>query len=124
MAKVTVTETYLENIADAIREKNGEETTYKPSEMAAAIEALYPEPTGTKQITVNDTGIDVKQYAEVDVNVPNSYAAGDEGKVVSNGALTPQTSQTVTLNGTYDTTLKSEVVVNVAGIPSASGVSF
>lgn len=30
----------------------------------------YPEPTGTKTITENGTGIDVKDYAKVDVNVP------------------------------------------------------
>lgn len=37
MAKVLVTDTYLTNVANAIREKNGETTTYKPSEMATAI---------------------------------------------------------------------------------------
>lgn len=40
MAKVLVTDTYLTNIGNAIREKNGESTTYKPSEMAAAIQAI------------------------------------------------------------------------------------
>lgn len=52
-------------------------------------------------------------YNTVTVEVPNSYAAADEGKVVSNGALTAQTSRTLTENGTYDTTLNDEVVVNV-----------
>ena len=75
----------------------------------------YPEPTGTVTITYNGEGIDVKDYAEADVAVPNSYAAGDEGKVVSNGALVAQSSLTVTENDTYDTTLKNEVVVNVSG---------
>lgn len=54
-------------------------------------------------------------YSDVTVNVPNSYAAADEGKVVSNGALVAQTSTTVTQNGTIDTTLNNEVVVNVQG---------
>ena len=40
MAKGLVTDTYLSNIADAIRTKNGTETQYKPSEMAAAITNL------------------------------------------------------------------------------------
>ena len=48
-------------------------------------------------------------------NVPNSYAAADEGKVVSNGALVSQTSVTKTANGTYDTTENNQVVVNVPG---------
>ena len=58
-------------------------------------------------------------YSPVTVNVPNSYDASDEGKVVSNGALVGQTSATKTANGTYDTTLNNEVVVNVPG-PSGS----
>ena len=40
MGKVLVNETSLNGIASAIREKNGETTKYKPSEMAAAITAL------------------------------------------------------------------------------------
>ena len=54
-------------------------------------------------------------YSPVTVEVPNSYAAGDEGKVVSNGALVAQTAHaTVTTNGTVDTTLNDSVVINVA----------
>lgn len=40
MAKVLVNDSNLTNIANAIRGKNGETTTYKPSEMAAAISAI------------------------------------------------------------------------------------
>lgn len=58
-------------------------------------------------------------YSDVTVNVPNSYDASDEGKVVSSGALVAQTSTTVTQNGTYDTTENDEVVVNVSGGGSA-----
>ena len=54
-----------------------------------------------------------KAYKPVNVNVPNTYAAGDEGKVVSNGALVAQTSRSVTANGTYDTTTNDVVVVSV-----------
>ena len=74
-------------------------------------------PTGTKNITTNGLH-DVAEYASADVNVPNTYTASDEGKVVSNGALVGQTSATKTENGTYDTTLNNEVVVNV---PQPSG---
>lgn len=86
MSKVLVTEYSLESIADAIRAKNGTQNTYKPGQMAAAIAAI-----------------------------PNVYAAGDEGKVVSNGALVQQTSRSVTENGTFDTTLNNEVTVNIPG---------
>lgn len=54
-----------------------------------------------------------KAYKPVYVNVPNSYTSGDEGKVVSNGALVSQTGTTKNANGTYDTTLNDEVVVDV-----------
>ena len=40
MANVIVNDTNLKNIANAIREQNGETTGYKPSEMAAAILAI------------------------------------------------------------------------------------
>lgn len=73
---------------------------------------------GTKSITSNGTynassdGYD--GYSQVTVNVPNTYSAGDEGKVVSNGALVSQTSDTVTTNGTVDTTLINSLTVNVS----------
>lgn len=40
MSKVLVTESYLTDIGDAIRSKNGGSTKYKPSEMAGAIKSL------------------------------------------------------------------------------------
>lgn len=56
-----------------------------------------------------------KAYSPVVVDVPNTYAVGDEGKVVSNGALVSQTSDTATQNGTVDTTLINSLTVNVSG---------
>lgn len=55
-------------------------------------------------------------YSKVTVNVPNSYTAGDEGKVVDNGALVSQTALNVTRNGTYDTTTINSVNVNVTAV--------
>ena len=77
-------------------------------------------PSGTKQISVTQNGTtteDVTAYAsaEITANVPNSYSAGDEGKVVSSGALVSQSSATYTTNNTYDTTLVNSVTVNVSG---------
>lgn len=63
--------------------------------------------------TYNASSDDADGYKKVVVSVPNTYAAGDEGKVVSNGALVAQGSDTVTANDTYDTTLISELTVNV-----------
>lgn len=78
------------------------------------------EPTGTISITSNGTH-NVRAYASANVNVPNSYTAADEGKVVQNGALASQTSRSITENGTYDTTTNDEVTVNV---PSGGGVQI
>lgn len=71
----------------------------------------------SKSITANGTytAPPGKAYSPVTVDVPNSYAAGDEGKVVSNGALVSQTAHAkVTSNGTIDTTLNNSVEVDVA----------
>ena len=70
--------------------------------------------SGTKSISTNGTE-DVTNYASVSVSVPNTYTASDEGKVVDNGALVAQTSDTVTANDTYDTTLINSLTVNVSG---------
>lgn len=77
-------------------------------------------PSGTKNISITQNGTtteDVTNYAsaQITANVPNTYSAGDEGKVVSNGALVEQGSDTVTQNDTYDTTLISSLTVNVSG---------
>lgn len=108
------------DIADAIRVKNGTLTTYRPDQMAAAIESIESESVlVNKNIIANGSYIaeddNVDGYESVTVNVPNSYAAGDEGKVVSNGALIAQTARAseITANGTYDTTTNDSVTVNV-----------
>ena len=54
-----------------------------------------------------------KAYTPVNVNVPNSYGASDEGKVVSNGSLVSQTDDTTTANGVVDTTTIKQLTVNV-----------
>lgn len=77
-------------------------------------------PSGTKNISISSNGTtteNVTNYAsaQITTNVPNTYSASDEGKVVSNGALVSQTSDTVTVNDTYDTTLINSLTVNVSG---------
>ena len=71
--------------------------------------------SGTKSITSNGTSIDVTNYEDVDVEVPNSYSASDEGKVVDNGALVSQTAHAdvtpTTSDQTIDTTLNNSLKV-------------
>ena len=77
---------------------------------------------GTKSIVANGTyqaeSDNLDGYSSVSVAVPNTYAVGDEGKVVSNGALVAQTamSSNITENGTVNTTLYNSVTVNVPSI--------
>jgi hypothetical protein len=66
----------------------------------------------TKQITANGTH-DTTTNNSVAVDVPNSYAASDNGKVVVNQALVVQTSKNINANGTHDTTANNSVVVDV-----------
>lgn len=108
MSKVLVSEANLSAIASAIRAKNGEETTYKPGDMATAIRAIdsgYPEPTGTITISQNGTA-NVKDYAEATVNVQPVL---QQKTATQNGTVTPDTG--------YDGL--SSVVVDVQGGGSA-----
>ena len=74
----------------------------------------------TKNITQNGTynaeDDSADGYSSVSVNVPNTYTASDEGKVVDNGSLVTQTDypSEITANDTYDTTNYNSVTVNVA----------
>ena len=132
MAQGLITDTILSGIADAIRAKLGILTEYKPSQMAAAISQIHGDPVlQVKNANVNgdvtpDSGYD--GLSKVVVNVPNSYSAADEGKVVSSGALVSQTAREseITSNGTYSTTTNNSVTVNVPSqtLPNANGEDF
>lgn len=71
--------------------------------------------SGSKSITANGNSQDVVGYASVDVAVPNSYSASDEGKVVSSGALVAQTAHAdvtpTTSDQTIDTTTNNSIKV-------------
>lgn len=109
MALIITDNQYYENIAEAIRLKNGSETLYLPSEMAPAIAAIPSgtillqektvTPTENTQTIVYDSGY--SGLSQVTVNpIPSSY-------------IVPTGSQNITVNGTYDIKTKAEVVVNV-----------
>lgn len=82
MAKGLVTDTYLSNIANAIRSKLGTQDTYTPPEMAAAILSI---PTGGLTIVDFSTGtddevaamIDAAQNGDIDLQTDGGWSVGD-----------------------------------------------
>ena len=79
----------------------------------------YIRPTGTKSISANGTGIDVTEYASVDVSVPSSAPS-----LQAKTNISPTTSsQTITADSGYDGL--SSVQINAmpsgtAGTPTAT----
>lgn len=109
MANILVERNSLSGIADSIRAKNGTQTTYKPSEMAAAIDALPSggiTPTGTIEITQNGT-VDVTQYASAEVDVPQSSTptGTKQISITQNGTITEDVTNYAS----------AEITVNVSG---------
>lgn len=119
MTKVLVTEAYLEDIADSIRAKTGSQSTYKPSEMSDAIDAISGggiTPTGTKSISITENGTtteDVTTYASAQITVDVS---GGSTPTLQTKTVTPtESTQNVTPDSGYDGL--SQVTVNP--IPSS-----
>lgn len=87
MANYIIQDTTLTNIANAIREKNGTEDTYKPSDMAAAISAiqagggsgglteLYWGASGTSSGTSQYQYIDVTNASKIKFKYDCSFAS-------------------------------------------------
>lgn len=81
-------------------------------------EVIQIQPTGTKEVTYTANGEyseDIAAFGDigVTVDVPNTYTAEDEGKVVDGGALISQTQKNIGANGTHDTTVNDVVEVDV-----------
>lgn len=94
MANVLVNDLYLGDIADAIRSKLNVQTTYKPSQMANAIESIGGggSSLGTKSITANGTynasSDSLDGYSQVTVNVPTGAAKSSTDLTANNLTVT------------------------------------
>ena len=86
--KAIVEEQCLIDIANAIRNKNGSDDTYKPREMAAAISNIQTgiEPTG--ELTITEPGIyDVTKYASVNIKISNNPGEVDTSSILDQAIL-------------------------------------
>lgn len=74
MSKVLVTESYLTDIGNAIRAKNGGTTKYKPSEMAAAIKSLTTGSSSTPSAITPLSYVELKnQHIDTGITPEPSY---------------------------------------------------
>lgn len=85
----------------------------------AAIPSQYIVPSGTKSITTNGTGIDVTQYAAVDVAVPTGSAINNK----PSQTITPtESQQTIGYSSPY-TGLEEVIVDAISSTYVGSGIS-
>lgn len=104
MSQVLITDSSMEDIADAIRAKLSVATEYKPGQMAAAIASIPTgtTPTGTISITQNGT-VDVTNYATANVAVSGGGAEIllNEASYNTSGSWSYSKTVTIPSAGTY-----------------------
>ena len=119
MSKVLVTESYLVDIGDAIRNKNGSTTKYKPSEMATAINDITTQ--GSQDNTVMNSILDRSisgNYVNDDLTEVGSYAFSNCANLTS--ATFTKVTKIVKSSFFYCRSLESISLPEVKEIESSS----
>lgn len=111
MAKVFVSDTHLTNIANAVREKNGKTTKYKPSEIPNAIKAIeVTEDLSSELTTQNNLLTTQTSKLSSVVTALQGKASGGSGGVTM--VSTPYTGE------------ETQLILNHGALPLASDVVY
>lgn len=125
MGRVSILESTLTAIADAIRTKLSSEDTYKPSEMADAIGEIGSATLDTKSITANGTykaeDDDLDGYSQVTVNV--SGGVNNQNKTVHPSSSDQSITADSGYTGLGTVTVKGVTIENLSASNIVSGVT-
>lgn len=141
MSIVTIDDSCFTNIANAIRGKNGETTTYKPNEMAAAISALSGG-SGDWQVaaistvydaTTNKTIIPLTNYIDINTDDFLLFGGGKYSETASSPYRVFMISPMIVKlyntfynnsNGNLSPALPNQAIDLTRGVTTNSGVSY
>jgi hypothetical protein len=125
MNKVIVTEQYLYDIGNAIREKTGASSTYTPSQMASAIESIETSSVIMSAKTIYENGTynpqddGVDGYSSIVVDVADS-GGGDDAFYIAMGVASGSIKdhqltsiKSLTFTETYITGIEATSVISI-----------
>lgn len=130
--KVLITEGTLDNIAEAIREKNGESDLYNPNQMPAAIRRIPTGQGGGSVVAVYPILFSGEHIADIVVDgdrsalyapEPKEYTAGTGIEIDANNAVSVSAALRATISGKAEqTALDTAVASLTASLASKQGL--